>query len=208
MKNKIVILIILAININSCKAQKTSIQNHKIMIPKIDNAFEKFDIEIFNMESIRKKRIIKNNKIFIEEDSQNYGYSKQMYPSNSFFKIISTFYKSGIIKEKGLLFNNGSQYGIWYKFDEQGNLTEEINTDEGYDFGWEQILKYCEKNKIKLTKGYKRGGYQTSIYKQTKEGKKVWKIEYLAVKKDTGWMTQLYLDGKTGSVLEKKERLI
>ncbi len=112
------------------------------------------------------------------------------------------FYSDGNIKEKGLYFNNGSQYGIWYEFDEKGNLVKEINTDEGYSFGWKEVIAYCEKKEIELTEGYERGGYQTEILKQEKSGKKVWVISYLLspvlICKET-------LDGITGKLIDSEE---
>lgn len=101
-----------------------------------------------------------------------------------------------------MLLNEGDQIGIWYEFDEQGNLVKEINTDEGYTFGWEQVLEYCEENKIEVTKGYVKGGFQTTIYKEELEGKKVWVISHLL---SPILIARKTLDGTTGKILKTEE---
>ncbi len=85
-----------------------------------------------------------------------------------------------MIREKGVLINEGPQIGIWYEFDEQGNLIKEIDTD----------------------KGYETSGFQTTIYKEESEqGNNIWKIEYQSSGDQT---TEIILDGITGKELDKK----
>ena len=69
------------------------------------------------------------------------------------------FYKNNNIKMKGLFFNSlgsrGFQKGTWYEFDEQGKLIKEIDYDKFYKFTFEDILKFCEREKIKISKKLK-----------------------------------------------------
>ena len=197
------LIVLLAITINSCKAQQT-LKNNTIMIPKIDNTFETFDFEKYtkNLENKTRSDEIVEDKHIIRIKS-NAGSGENTFFNSSYFMIIKNHFPNGNIDIKGIGFNNGSQYGIWYKFDKKGNLVEEINTDKGYDFGWEQVIKYCEDNKIALTKGYERGGWQTTIYKEEIEGKKVWIITYQLPVGDK--LMEITLDGKTGKELKQKE---
>lgn len=133
-------------------------------------------------------------------DKQSYGYIKQLY-KNDFFCYTYLFYQNGNIKEKGVTLNNGSSVGIWYYFDESGQLIKEENTDGDYDFTPENIINYCEKHKINLPKGYQDSGYQTKVLKQEIDGKKVWFISY-QISGDK--IKEIYLDGKTGEELSRK----
>ncbi|WP_010520666.1 hypothetical protein [Aquimarina agarivorans] len=159
--------------------------------------------KLLKRKSIRlQEKEFQKNGLTIIEESQSYGFVREIYYSDSNFSEIKLFYSSGNVKEKGIYFNNGSQYGIWYKFDEKGKLIQEINTDEGYDFGWKEIIAYCEQKEIELTKVYVKGGYQTEILKQEENGRKVWVISYLVspvlICKET-------LDGVTGKLLNSEE---
>ena len=185
-------------------AQITTMEKKAIILPEIDSSFEKFDIEEFNER--KKNRLTheqKNDSLTIYTGG-NAGYSIAIYLTNSYFGIVKNYYKkNGNIEIKGISFNHGSEYGIWYKFDEQGNLIETIDTDAGYDFTWEQVIHYCEENKIKLIKGYKRSGFKTKIYKEeSEEGNKIWVITY-QISGDQ--LIELTLDGKTGEELKRKE---
>ena len=203
LKNLIPIFISITLLVQGCKAQTKVMENQEIIIPEIDNSFEKFDLESFQKERKGKKKKKKEKGIFIEEDSFTTGFITRIYYDSLYFKYNKIFYKNLKIKEKGIIFNNGSQYGIWYEFNEQGELIREINTDEGYDFGWEQVILYCIENKIELAKGYETSGFQTTIYKEKNEqGANVWVITYQIAGDQ---LLELTLDGKTGEELNRKE---
>jgi len=205
MKNTFLILLF-AISLINCKAQHK--QNTELMIPEIDNIFETFDVETFKKGN-GNRQDEKNNEYYIirtgdwKDTKVKSGYGEGTYPNNSYFMVIKNYFPNGNIDIKGIGFNNGSQYGIWYKFDEKGNLIEEINTDKGYDFSWGNIIKYCEKNKIELTKGYVDSGFQTTIYKEEMDGGKTWRITYQLPAGDK--LMEITLDGKTGVELKRKE---
>lgn len=204
----LVYLIIIVLNFNSCKAQKTSKMDNKIIVPEMTKEFEEFDIEKFQ---------IKNTSIFEEQIDNNYivysgdkkhakiksGFSKGIYFKGSYFSITKNYFPNGMIEIKGITYNNGSEYGIWYEFDKEGKLIKEINTDAGYNFGWKDVFTYCHKNNIELEKGYpKRGGIKTEIYKNEENGKKIWTISYYKIKKEE--YLEVILDGKTGKELQRR----
>ncbi|MCG7500515.1 hypothetical protein MHM83_01400 [Tenacibaculum sp. Mcav3-52] len=178
----------------------------EIIIPEITKKSETFNINLFNREldSISGKRIIVTKKEYLEEESQSYGYIRRIYLNNSYFMVSKKYFENGNIKQKGISFNNGYPIGFIYKFNKKGKLINEINTDEGYDFGWLDIIKYCHKNDIQLEKGYpKRGGIKTEIYKNEEEGKKVWIISYYKPKTDE--YMEVTLDGKTGKEVKRRD---
>ncbi len=207
MKRLIYILIIL-LNINSCKAQKNIKMEQKIIIPKITDEFEKFDIEKFQKHNLSRYDQIENTHHIIysgdlRNDSVQAGFSKVTYPLNSYFRITKNYYKNGNIEIKGISFNNGSEYGIWYEFNEESKLIKTINTDKGYDFSWEKVITFCEEKKISLTKGFKEfAGFQTRILKREENGKKVWVISYLLPVGDK--IKEITLDGKTGKEIKQR----
>ncbi|MEN4759605.1 hypothetical protein ABEG63_04620 [Chryseobacterium sp. C39-AII1] len=196
--NKILIFLWLSINIQ-CQTQK-------VIIPQTDKFFEKFNIENFNKNAVRGMLELQNNGEKSLQDFQSPGYRERNYNSDSFFKTNKFFFNNGNIEKKGVLFNVGSQVGIWYYFDESGKLIKEENTDEGYIFTPEDIVKYCKKNNIELSKGYHESeGYQTSVYKSELNGKKVWKISYLISFNKQEKEVELILDGQTGKVIKREE---
>lgn len=193
--NKIIVLIGLDLF-----TQYRSQELQKTMIPKISHEFEKITIQ--NSKKKNDDRCIETQEgrkeIF---SASNGGYRLSIYYDNSFYKFDKFYYKNGYIKNKSLSFNMGSPLGILYHFDKSGKFIKEENTDEGYDFKPEDIIAYCEKNKIDLPKGYHDSGYQTRVLKQDFEGKKVWRISHqIAGDK----IEEIILDGKTGKELQKK----
>ncbi|MGO3184486.1 MAG: hypothetical protein ACTIJ9_16785 [Aequorivita sp.] len=202
----LIYIILIALNFNSCKAQKTTHIMNQIIIPVVTKEFETFDINTFNKEvdKLSGKRVILKEKVYIEEDFQDPGYSKVIYDSSSPFYIMKLYFESGNIKEKGIYFNNGSEYGIWYEFNEEGQMVQEIDTDKGYNYLWKDIINYSEEHNFVLTKGkLKGGGIPTEIYKTELEDKKVWQITYYDKKAEK--IFQIILDGKDGALLNKKE---
>ncbi|QDP86676.1 hypothetical protein FNJ88_09490 [Chryseobacterium sp. SNU WT5] len=166
------------------------------MISNLDNKSEKLT-KI--MKDSREDIII--NKEHIIYTSANVGFGEVKYNEETYFSFVKNFYPSKSIENKGIAFNNGSPVGIWYYFDELGNLIKEENTDEGYDFSPEDVVEYCEKHKIQLPKGYQDSGFQTKVDKREENGKKVWKISH-QISGDE--IEKLILDGKTGKELSKK----
>jgi hypothetical protein len=204
MKKLLIVFTILSFT--SCIAQKTLKMEQEVIIPEINKKFETFDIQDFNkkVDNVSGVRRIKKDEILIEEDYQNPGFSRITYFFDSNFYLLKLFFENGNIKEKGISFNNGSEFGVWYHYNEKGSLIKEENTDIGYDFGWLDVIKYCHKNDIQLEKGYpKRGGIKTEIYKNEEEGKKVWIISYYKPKTDE--YIEVTLDGKTGKEIKRRD---
>ncbi|WP_228414300.1 hypothetical protein [Chryseobacterium sp. CH21] len=179
-----------------CQSQELK----ETMIPKISNEFEKITIQ--NFKKKKDDRCIETPEAIKETFSASKtGYRVSIYHGDTFYKLDKSYYKNGYIKNKSLSFNMGSSVGILYHFDKSGRLIKEENTDEGYNFKPENIITYCEKNKIDLPKGYHDSGYQTRVLKQDFEGKKVWRISHqIAGDK----IEEIILDGKTGKELQKK----
>ncbi len=197
MKNYFLILI-LFINY-SCNAQ-----NKSLMVPEIDNRFERFDS--FKYDSLYKKNsnYIKdtlNNGTYIEMNVANYGKSYSITTKDSYYTITKVYYPNGIIKTKGVSNNTETfQVGIWYEFDEEGKLVKEIDYDKPYKFTFEDILKFCEKEKIEIRKGpiLQSTGWYNEISRSIENGQPIWRIEHL---KKTNLIEIIKLDGVTGKVL-------
>lgn len=205
LKNKMRHLILFLFSfliVTSCKAQKTSKvkKQEEMIVPKITKETEMIDKELFKVKSFK----IEKNNLVEEYTKASVGLSKATYDKFSNFHIVKNYLPNGKIENKGVVFNNGSEYGIWYEFDKEGNLIKEINTDEGYDFGWKNIIEYCNQNNIILEKGYpKRGGIKTEVFKNEESGTKVWIISYYDYKKEK--YLEITLDGKTGKELKIRE---
>ncbi len=206
---KKLLFIFTILSFTSCIAQKNLKIEQEIIIPQITKEFEEFNIEEFQAKNISKVIEEINERYIVytgdtKKTKVKSGYSKGIYLKDSYFSITKNFYPNGGIEIKGISFNNGSEYGTWYHYDEKGNLTKEENIDEGYDFGWLDVIKYCLKNDIQLEKGYpKHGGVKTEIYKNEEEGKKVWTISYYKPKTDE--YIEVTLDGQTGKEIKRRD---
>ncbi len=196
--------VIVLLLFTNCKAQHNQIVEQELIIPQITKEFESFDIEKYNnMKNNEEVQVRQGDTLVVYIDYSS-GYSKSIYNNKSIFHTVKNFYLNGKIENKGITFNNGSEYGVWYEFDQEGNFIKEINTDEGYDFGWLDVIKYCNKHQIKLDQGYpKRGGIKTEIYKVEEEGEKVWIISYYDPTKEQ--IFEVTLDGKTGKELKRRK---
>ncbi|SOS55911.1 conserved hypothetical protein [Tenacibaculum finnmarkense] len=191
-----------------CKTIYMPQKQHNFYIPTIDGSFEAFDIETFEKNPTR---IINLEDKTIDRTSSVTSFQEVIYFSNSPFSILKAYYLNGISKMKGVLFNHGSlgiQKGIWYEYDQKGNLINEKNFEEGYTFTWEDVLNYCVTNNIPITLGYQpTSTYDTSIKKMySKEFKRnVWKIIYpdtTGVGIGQGFPMEVkVLDGNSGKVL-------
>ncbi|MEP3890425.1 MAG: hypothetical protein ABJN69_08145 [Hellea sp.] len=179
---------------------------HNAEIPIIENSFEAFDVSEFekNVDQLSGKRTVFEDDLHIIEDHQNPGYSRVIYSEGSSFYVMKLFFENGNIKTKGVSFNNGSEYGVWYNFDESGVFLGEEDTDQGYDFQWADILQYCQDHNISLDKGYpKSGGVKSEIWKGDVGGEKAWTIRYY----DFGAEEHLEvrLDGRSGKQIDVRE---
>lgn len=199
---KYILILTISATFHSCLAQKTTKMDNTI-IPEITKDFETFDTSIFKDDISRFD--VQNEDGLIVYTRANIGFGKVTFFNNSYFKIVKSYYPNNKgIRKKGVMFNNGSAYGTWYEFNEDGKFVSEVNMDKGYNFGWKDILKYCDKQNIELKKGYiGRGGVPTEIYKTELEGDKVWQITYFDKKAEK--IFQVILDGQNGELLNKKE---
>lgn len=181
------------------------------MMPKIDNKFEKFDLSIFKNSKLEDDVLRENLKdgSYVEYHRSRESRGIVNTPKNSYFTITKNFYKSGNIKLKGLYLNvawGGFKKGIWYEFNEKGELIKEIDYDKPYHFSFEDILAFCAKEKIPVDKGpiLQSTGYHTMITRNedVKTSGAVWEIKWL---KKPDIEESIKLDGKTGKILERKE---
>lgn len=194
------ILLLLLVNI-SCKAKNKSLY----IMPDIDNKFEKFDSVKYNSRSNLDSRVLRENKsdaCYLEMDKDNtYGWYG-MTLKDSYYRTTKIYYPNGNIKKKGLSANTGNfQKGVWYEFDEQGNLIKETDYDQPFTFTFEDILKFFEKHGIKINKGpiLQSTSWHNDIFRDIQNGHPLWRIEYL---KKADLVEVIKIDGITGKVLE------
>ena len=186
----------------SCKSQ-----NKKSMLPLIDNHSEIFNANKFpdidKLENVNKK----TDSGFIEIMKNKTNISYKFTPNNSLFKIVKVYYLNNIIQTKGITLNlpwSTFLKGTWYEFDEKGNLINEVDYDKPYKFSFEDILKFCEKEGIPLTKGpvLQSTGFHTTITRRMEKEKPIWEIEWL---KKPSLVENIILDGISGKEISRKE---
>jgi hypothetical protein len=86
------------------------------------------------------------------------GYELMITPKDSYFSLYKYYYISGVIRLKGYRFARGGfNKGLWYIYDETGRLTAEEDQDIPFTFNFEDLLAFCERENIKIEKGYREG---------------------------------------------------
>ncbi|MBF6656682.1 hypothetical protein [Flavobacterium columnare] len=199
-------LLLLVLFLETCTAQKkTDTIKNITMEPIVTKEFEKFDKKYYDELKIKYNDVsftiyLKDNSYLELTDS-----SYRLTVPNSYFTLTKGYYKNGNIKIKGSALNNNSQckIGTWYEFGEDGKLIKETNYNAPYKFTFEQILQFCEKEKIPLTKGPITGGIHTEIARGIDNAikKNVWYISWF---KQSDLIETFVLDAKTGKVIDKK----
>ena len=124
-------------------------------------------------------------------------------PKDSYFMLRKVYYPSGKIWTKGWAYIDFFAKGVWYEFDEGGNLAFKYDCDAPFTYTFEDVLKFCQRNNIKVEKGYvpPGSGWTTTIKREADEDRCVWEIEYL---KRFDLLETIYLDGKTGKVIRRE----
>ena len=126
------------------------------------------------------------------------GYFKYVKLVDDLFEMHYEYYPSGILKHCGELYSNEFAKGVWYWFDESGNVEKYEDFDAPYDFGWEDVKSFLENRKI-ATKDI------DGIYRSDLTGKYSWQIVYKSeALKATDRMHSIFLDAKTGAVLKEE----
>ncbi|WP_421498068.1 hypothetical protein V8245_06465 [Flavobacterium columnare] len=200
-------LLLLLLFFKTCSAQQKN--NTTMEEPTITKDFEKFDYTLFNKY---KTTVNPTSKDYFVEKTLESGLYIEMFedtyretPKNSYFTLVKGYYKNGNIIRKGLTLNNNIQCMIstWYEFSEDGKLIKETNYDAPYKFTFEQILQFCEKEKIPLTRGPITGGIHTEIARGIDNAikKNVWYISWF---KQSDLIETFVLDAETGKVIDKK----
>lgn len=173
------------------------------MLPTVDNKFEKFDSDKIESSDVLREFLPNGNYVEINIANSGKYYSETF--KDSYYMISKSYYPNGNIKSKGIGFNgDGFQISTWYEFDEKGKLIKEIDYDKPYKFTFEDILKFCEKEGISLTKGpvLQSTGFHTTITRRIEKEKPIWEIEW---KKKFNVVESIILDGTSGKVISRRE---
>ncbi len=137
------------------------------------------------------------------------SYELIITPKDSYFSLYKRYYTNGIIWFKGYRFTHGGfDKGMWYFYDKKGRLTDEEDQDIPFTFSFEDLLVFCERENIKIDKGYWERGTResatsiTNYYAESQpEDIVAWIIYYYNREVDS--FERIVLDGKTGSVQER-----
>ena len=183
----------------------------QVQMPKVTPEFEKFDSSYFERiryeDSNEGLEILQNGTLIkMEEYNTHKAYFE--HRKNQYFYISKVYYPNGNIKEKGLYYSEFEK-GVWYNFDEQGNLTDSIDHDEPYKFTFEQILEFARKEGIEYRKfdvEYKLSRIEkyTELLRFCDENykKHVWFIRHW--NRQRRQLEEIMIDGVTGEVLERQ----
>ena len=188
--------------------------------PIVTKEFELFDFETYKKTSYRVRApggIVIN--INVSEFGPNAGIYFNTYHPNSYFSLFRQFRLDGTLVRKGLSYVQGFQKGVWYYFDEAGRLTKEVNYDDPFKFTFEDVLMFCEKQNIRVEKGFfsldaanwPATILATKIYRECSTFRCKWEIEYRMPVQPNFFgelmEKKIVLNGKTGRVMSKRQHI-
>lgn len=157
---------------------------------KRTNNFQYSDyLDTLSDDTIIRRMFFISDKTFIEREKP---------PLPNLFIIFRSFYPNGQLESKGLQFPDGFSKGIWYEYDEEGNLIEAKNHDEGYDFSFEKVLQFIKRKNLNIRHSHSHIG----------RGNGIWYIVSIDDREYPYTMRSIQLDGKTGKKLSDETEKI
>lgn len=154
-----------------------------------------FDIEEFERRKIGGNQYfdtLKDGTVIRRIASDTYFLEYEPPPFPAILEVFRSFHLNGKLKIKGLRYPNRFGKGIWREYDEEGNLIKEENYDEGYEYSFEDVVKFLR------LRGADLHDERTSIRRF--DG--IWELAYVKDKDEKSYYYSYSLDGKTGKVLE------
>lgn len=177
---------------------------------RLTKKFERFDSARFDQRSNRDRTSSLEEYLldgsYVELSEAEIGKQYELIPPGSYFSLLKLYYPNGNIREKGFTYVHYFPSGVWYEFNEYGDLIREVDYDAPFTFTFDGVLKFCGENNIPVVKGYvPRGGvgFTTGIRREVDGDKCWWIIEYLNQTRGDR-IEVVYLDGKTGVVIKQE----
>ncbi|UFH35062.1 hypothetical protein [Flavobacterium acetivorans] len=174
------------------------------VMKKIDNNYLK-KIKEIDTEN-EKIQFIKNDTfIELKDQGETYFESKRK-SSESISNFIIYDKKNNLMIKSGTYFYN-SPIGIYRKYNEKGEILEEINKDEGFSFS---VYDLIEKIKLTHNVNLNDGKLDRSVHRgvDNKSGKLIHEINY-DINVNKGDFKYIKIDAKTGEILsERKQQLL
>jgi len=173
----------------------------------LTDKFERFEQARFDRrqrkDSLTFSEYLSNGTYVILESSEE-GKYYEATPKDSYYKLVKAYYPSGRIRAKGWAYIDYFQKGVWYGFDDGGNLIANDNYDKPFPFTFEDVLKFCQRNNIKVERGHSEAGaaWTTRILRGGAEGDECWSIEHMRFD-GKGIIETIYLNGKTGKEIRR-----
>jgi hypothetical protein len=167
---------------------------------KGNNMFEKFNLEDWR-NNYKDFKLDEKGLIILEDGTKvdplvirtyEHGFEEiesikeySTPPKPAFYSIEKVFHLNKNIKEKGknLGLNSRIKIGIWYYFDEEGNLIKEVDEDKKFGkFGYNDLLKFLDnEGVINLNTGKNRENLEIqyitkndSTYLRYAKGLNIW----------------------------------
>ena len=218
---KLLMAILLVVTAFDCKTISKNLKQQTMI--EIDSTLEKFDFEKYEREG--NESHLQNGTYIYRSVNRAQEYptkgsilnvdEHQTPPLPYIYNIHKEFYTNGNIKNKGkLIWDSDTEIGLWYYFDEHGNLIKSVNEDEKFGkFGYNELLHFLDKEHvINIRTGENREELKVFF----DEIEKFWIVEvYNKVKAhiengerdiDTKDGFGYKIDGHTGKVLYKRKQ--
>ena len=127
---------------------------------------------------------------------------------DKYFVAMDAYYGNGRINSRRIISRFGFEVGSKYKYDQAGNVVSVVDTDDGFKFDYEDVMKF----NIRKWKSFDYEGFPVKIIKghlPEDPGKKTWVLSN-RLEDGTG-LSELYFlnahDGKVLKVIKRDERV-
>lgn len=203
MKTKI--LTIIFISLIGCNQSKNEIKQIKkiTVMKKIDSTYLK-KIKEFNTQN-EKLQLTQNDTIIELKDQGKTYFESKRKKDESFSNYTIYDKKNSMMIKSGTHFYN-CPVGIYKKYNEKGELIEEINRDENFTFSIYSLIEKIKKTyDINLNDGKQSRSINRGIDDQT--GKLIYKIKY-DINAIDGNFKYLIIDAKNGEIISQGEQQI
>lgn len=188
---------------------KSSQDTFRITQKDIEMNQDKFDIPAYN------KRLASGTTSFVLDDGtqvrqfhigegEEIEYVEEIVPPPpAIFAIYKNYYASGQLAETGQYYPRDFTKGIWFTYDENGNLVKEINYDAPYVFDFESLLAFIVtyNKKSKDSTIYLDRATTVITRGESKEGP-FW---YITWQYEPEYRARLTLSGITGEVVHQEK---
>lgn len=118
---------------------------------KQTNMNKRFDIATYDKNKHAGEYTFEQDGLQVRQTDFEDGYAEKTTKPGTYIDHYREYYKNGVIKEEGDLFNKGTfRLGTWHFYNEQGVAQPSIDYDKPYTFTLDKVMEFLKRNNLSL----------------------------------------------------------